>query len=110
MNDLIIQNIKELILPKSTERPLKGKELDELNIIENGTVVVKDGKIVYAGNHSNDYEANEVIDATGKVVSPALVEAHTHLVHGGSREHEMSLIFRNSGTRWRYFIYCRSDS
>ena len=30
MNDLIIQNIKELILPKSTERPLKGKDLDEL--------------------------------------------------------------------------------
>ncbi|MDN8848808.1 imidazolonepropionase, partial [Staphylococcus aureus] len=81
----MIQNIKELILPKSTERPLKGKELDELNIIENGTVVVKGGKIVYAGNHTDDYEAHEIIDATGKVVSPALVEAHTHLVHGGSR-------------------------
>lgn len=91
MNDLIIQNIKELILPKSTERPLKGKELDELNIIENGTVVVKNGKIVYAGEHSDAYEATETIDVTDKVVSPALVEAHTHLVHGGSREHEMSL-------------------
>ncbi|TGU92910.1 imidazolonepropionase, partial [Mesorhizobium sp. M8A.F.Ca.ET.173.01.1.1] len=46
MNDLIIQNIKQLILPKTTDRPLKGKELDDLNIIENGTVVVQDGKIV----------------------------------------------------------------
>ena len=91
MNDLIIQNIKQLILPKATDRPLKGKELDDLNIIENGTVVVQDGKIVYAGEHSEAYEANETIDASGKVVSPALVEAHTHLVHGGSREHEMSL-------------------
>ena len=91
MNDLIIQNIKQLILPKATNRPLKGKELDDLNIIENGTVVVQDGKIVYAGEHSEAYEANETIDASGKVVSPALVEAHTHLVHGGSREHEMSL-------------------
>ncbi|TGP48867.1 hypothetical protein EN872_15310, partial [bacterium M00.F.Ca.ET.229.01.1.1] len=52
MNDLIIQNIKQLILPKTTDRPLKGKELDDLNIIENGTVVVQDGKIVYAGEHS----------------------------------------------------------
>ncbi|QLK86688.1 imidazolonepropionase [Staphylococcus sp. 17KM0847] len=91
MNDLIIQNIKQLILPKSTKRPLKGAELDELNIIKNGTVVVKDGKIVYAGEYTEHYEALEKIDATGKVVSPALVDAHTHLVHGGSREHEMTL-------------------
>lgn len=33
----------------------------------------------------------ETIDASGKVVSPALVDAHTHLTFGGSREHEMSL-------------------
>ncbi|RIL20918.1 imidazolonepropionase [Staphylococcus gallinarum] len=91
MNDLIIQNIKQLILPKSTDRPLKGAELNELEIIENGTVVINDGKVVYSGSHTDEYEANETIDATGKVVSPALVEAHTHLVHGGSREHEMSL-------------------
>ncbi|PTE76089.1 imidazolonepropionase [Staphylococcus gallinarum] len=91
MNDLIIQNIKQLILPKSTDRPLKGAELNELEIIENGTVVINDGKVVYSGSHTDEYEANETIDATGKVVSPALVEAHTHLVYGGSREHEMSL-------------------
>lgn len=91
MNDLLIQNIKELVLPKSTDRPLKGDELDELNIVENGTVVVKDGKIVYSGPYTDEYEAKETIDASDKVVSPALVDAHTHLVHGGSREHEMSL-------------------
>ncbi|MDY3698212.1 MAG: imidazolonepropionase [Staphylococcus hyicus] len=91
MNDLIIQNIKQLILPKSTERPLKGAELDELKIIENGTVVIQGDKIVYSGPHTDEYEAKETIDATGKVVSPSLVDAHTHLVHGGSREHEMSL-------------------
>lgn len=91
MNDLLIQNIGQLLLPKSTDKPLKGKELDELEIVENGTVVVKDGKVVYSGPYTDEYEAEKTIDATGKVVSPALVEAHTHLVHGGSREHEMSL-------------------
>lgn len=91
MNDLIIQNIQELILPKSTDKPLKGRELDELEVVENGTVVIKDGKVVYSGPHTDDYESKEVIDASGRVVSPALVDAHTHLIFGGSREHEMSL-------------------
>ncbi|WYW90923.1 amidohydrolase family protein [Staphylococcus aureus] len=91
MNDLIINHIAELILPKSTDKPLKGKELDELNVVKNGAVVIKDGRIVYAGPHTDDYDAAETIDASGKVVSPALVDAHTHLTFGGSREHEMSL-------------------
>ncbi|EPD48411.1 imidazolonepropionase [Staphylococcus sp. HGB0015] len=89
--DLIIQNIKELILPKSVDQTLKGKELDELTVIQNGTVVVDDGKIVYSGPYTEDYEAKDVIDASNRVVSPALVDAHTHLIHGGSREHEMAL-------------------
>lgn len=91
MNDLIIQNISELILPKKTDKPLKGSELAELKIIKNGTIVIKDGKIIYAGDHNDTFEAHETIDGTDKTVSPALVDAHTHLVHGGSREHEMSL-------------------
>lgn len=91
MNDIIIQNIGELILPKKTDGPLKGKALNELNIIKNGTVVINEGKVVYAGDHTEEFEAKEVIDATDKVVSPGLVDAHTHLVFGGSREHEMAL-------------------
>ncbi|AYU55949.1 imidazolonepropionase [Staphylococcus debuckii] len=90
-NDLVIQNIAQLILPKKTDKPLKGKELDQLNVVEDGTVVVDNGKVVYAGPHSDEYEGKETIDATGKVISPALVDAHTHLVFGGSREHEMAL-------------------
>ncbi|WP_025906246.1 imidazolonepropionase [Mammaliicoccus sciuri] len=91
MNDIIIQNIGELILPKKTDGPLKGKALNELNIIKNGTVVINEGKVVYAGEQTEEFEAKEVIDATHKVVSPGLVDAHTHLVFGGSREHEMAL-------------------
>lgn len=91
MNDVMITNIKSLILPKKSEGPLKGKEMDELNIVDDAIVVIKDGKVVYAGAKTDEYEAKETIDAEGKIVSPALVEPHTHIVHGGSREHEMSL-------------------
>lgn len=91
MNDVMITNIKSLILPKKTEGPLKGKEMDELNIVDDAIIVIKDGKVVYAGAKTTEYEAADIIDAEGKIVSPALVEPHTHIVHGGSREHEMSL-------------------
>ncbi|MER2115095.1 MAG: imidazolonepropionase [Solibacillus isronensis] len=33
----------------------------------------------------------EVIDAQGKIVMPGLVDCHTHLVHGGTREHELNM-------------------
>ena len=91
MNDVMIKNIKSLILPKKSDKPLKGKEMDELKIVDDAVIVVKDGKVVYAGEKTDEYEASEVIDAEGKIASPALVEPHTHVVHGGSREHEMSL-------------------
>ena len=65
MNDVLITNIKSLILPKKTETPLKGKEMDELNIVEDAIVVIKDGKVVYAGAKTDDYEAKETIDAEG---------------------------------------------
>jgi imidazolonepropionase len=91
MNDVLIKNIKSLILPKKTTAPLKGKEMDELTIVEDAIVVIDEGKIVYAGASTDQYRGERVIDAGGRVVSPALVEPHTHVVHGGSREHEMAL-------------------
>ena len=48
-------------------------------IIEDGTVLVDDGKIVDVGKTVAIPGGVEVIDATGKVVMPGLVEAHCHI-------------------------------
>ncbi len=91
--DLILYNIGQLILPKSKERPLKGQEMKELNISENAAMGISDGKVAWLGSsvEAESLKASERIDAQGKVVSPGLVDPHTHLVFGGSREHELSL-------------------
>ncbi|HWQ29643.1 MAG TPA: imidazolonepropionase [Negativicutes bacterium] len=64
-------------------------------IIENGYIAVKDGRImsVGSGNVPQDIkgEATRMIDAAGKTVAPGLIDAHTHLVHGGSRERELPM-------------------
>lgn len=64
-------------------------------IIENGYVAVKDGKIAALGEGSAPLhmkgDNTKIIDAYGKTVSPGLIDSHTHLIHGGSREKELSL-------------------
>lgn len=91
MSTTIIKNIGELVLPKKTSHVLKGEEMDELLIVKDAIVVIEDGKIVYSGEKTDEYVADKEIDAKGKLVTPALVDPHTHVVHGGSREHELSL-------------------
>jgi len=66
MNDLIIQNIQELILPQPIDKPLKGHELDKLKVIENGTVVIKDGKITEMIER-HQIEGHEVMDVINQL-------------------------------------------
>lgn len=48
-------------------------------VIEKGTILIDDGKIAKVGARVKVPEGAEVIDATGKVVMPGLVEAHCHI-------------------------------
>jgi len=47
--------------------------------IEEGTVLIDEGKIVDVGADVTVPEGAEVIDASGKIVMPGLVEAHCHI-------------------------------
>ena len=40
--------------------------------------------------YQNDFDG-EVLDAEGRLVTPGLVDAHTHLVFGGWRQNELGL-------------------
>jgi len=98
-NTLIISNATQLITVSGhTEQPAKRDAMNALNVIENGTVVIQDGKILDVGTdeamqekHKSLWADAKHIDATGKIVTPGLVDPHTHLVHAGTRENEYAM-------------------
>src|SRR5437764_6063645 len=52
------------------------------HVIENGGVAIKDGRVVEVGNAADvdrKYAAREIVDASGKVVIPGLINGHTHV-------------------------------
>lgn len=93
--DLVIKNIGKLVTCKNSNSPKVKEAMNELEIIENAYVVIGNGKFIQIGT-GEDYkniiqEHTEIQDANGLLVTPGLIDGHTHLVHGGSRENEFSM-------------------
>lgn len=90
--DLIIYNIGTLLTPKQIA-PVRGKDMNNISSFTNAFIAVKDGLIIYAGKGEYKKYINDntvMHNAHSKLVIPGLIDSHTHLVHGGSRENEFS--------------------
>lgn len=94
MGKILIKNIKGLV-QYGEDLPIlrKGKEMQELPILENAFLALEDGVIVAYGAMEDwggitDWRDLEVIDAEGKFVLPAFCDSHTHTVFAKSREEE----------------------
>lgn len=59
-------------------------------LIEDGLVAARDGRIVYAGSADTApaFAPARTVDCGGRLVTPGLIDCHTHLVYGGSRAGE----------------------
>ena len=87
---LLIHNIGLLATPLGFEAKA-GKAQGEVFYLDNAYIFVRDGLIDKIGQGKPDEGADQLIDAGGCLVTPGLVDAHTHLVFGGWREHELPL-------------------
>lgn len=64
------------------------EQLKDAGMIENAWMLVEDGKFLEIGTGEKISNDTEVVDLKGQIVIPGFVDAHTHLVYGGSRTNE----------------------
>lgn len=93
---ILIHNAKQVVTVASFGESVKrGKKQGEIFLIENGSVLVKDGRIQWVGRaldfNFGLYDEVKIYDTTGKVLMPGFVDSHTHLVFAGTREDEFNL-------------------
>jgi imidazolonepropionase len=96
MPALLFKNIKQLagIQPQAT-KVLRGKALNVVISLENAWLLAVDGRIHSFGSMAHLPESvpaqAEIVDCTGRMVLPAFVDSHTHLVFAGTREDEFAM-------------------
>ncbi|MCL1996418.1 MAG: imidazolonepropionase [Defluviitaleaceae bacterium] len=86
--DLVIKNISVLATAKG-KSVQRGIEQGNIETRENMAIGILDKKIAYIGKEQEAPIGAKEIDAGGRLVTPGLVDAHTHLVFGGYRQNEL---------------------
>lgn len=100
MASLLIKNIGILQTPVGSYSH-GGEEQGKNLKLNNAAILIKDGIIAEitadGALPEGASEADDEIDAEGKLVTPGLVEGHTHMVFGGYRQNEIPLKLKGAG-------------
>ncbi|MGB9802626.1 MAG: amidohydrolase family protein, partial [Desulfofundulus sp.] len=102
--DLLVSHAAQLVtVSGNSGAPKRGRGMSEIGVIPDGAVAARDGVIIDVGTTEEVLGRTELaedgvlVDATGKVVLPGLVDPHTHLIFAGSRQHEFEMKIRGKG-------------
>ncbi len=92
MSNLRIDNIGLLQTPLGNA-PAAGSRQGENRKLRDVCIVVQDGVIsaILPQKEASGIRSDSILDAGGRLVTPGLVDCHTHLVFGGWRQHEIPL-------------------
>ena len=90
---LLFVNAAQIVTCAGPARARRGKEMRDVGILRNAAIAVSNGRIAMIGaarDIEHAYSDPEVIDCRGGVLTPGLVDSHTHAVFGKPRfeEHE----------------------
>jgi imidazolonepropionase len=96
--DLLIHSAAQVVTCAS-DVPKRGTAMQDVGLVTDGAVVVKDGRILAIGPTESireRYKAGQTINASGQVVCPAFVDPHTHVVYAGDRLNEFEQRIRGA--------------
>ncbi|HRI99303.1 MAG TPA: imidazolonepropionase [Hyphomonas sp.] len=81
-----------MLLTRATLATLNGDT--PYGLVSDGAVWTRAGRIAWAGQMNDIPEAawsDDTLDLDGRLITPGLVDCHTHIVHGGNRAHEFEM-------------------
>ncbi|WP_144551929.1 imidazolonepropionase [Bacillus mycoides] len=85
-------------LTSEIKGPRSKEFMSELGLIEDGSLWIENGLIQAVGTtkeieerYAEKLHTADVVDASNHLVTPGLVDPHTHVVYGGSREREFEM-------------------
>ncbi len=90
MDKKILINIGQLIQVRPGKQALKGTEMNELPVLKDAYLIIENQRIIDFGEMKNlpSEIPEKSIDINGKLVMPAWIDSHTHLVFAASRAGE----------------------
>ncbi|MBR5390294.1 MAG: imidazolonepropionase [Clostridia bacterium] len=94
MSSLLIRNIGMLATPEGAQAR-RGAQQRAVRVLENAWIYTENGEIISYGSGTPPITMGDKLDADGRLVTPGLVDAHTHLIFGGWRQNELAMKIRN---------------
>ena len=90
MSNLLIRNIRILVQAEHHRRQLvKGAEMASVPVLHDAYLLIEHDRIKAFGPMTDCPErADEVLDASGRLVLPSWCDSHTHIVFAATREEE----------------------
>lgn len=89
---LLVTNIATLVCDRLASPRLQGREMGELETLDDAYLMADDGEVsefgLMADLPTEGIRADVTIDAKGGMVLPSWCDPHTHIVYAGSREGE----------------------
>lgn len=105
--DLVVSGIRQLLTmdaddgDRGLEYQSAGGQIQSrtFRLTERAAVAIDAGRVLDIGPEQDiaaRYRPRRMLDAGGRLMTPGLVDAHTHLLYAGNRSHEVSLRARGA--------------